>query len=529
MSSISSLTKAVSGLNAAQKGLQVTGHNISNTNTKGYTRQQLLQSESSYVTIGNSGGNALKVGLGVTCDEIRQIRDDLADRRLRTETSVLNYYQQLNSVTQDIESIFDEPYGNTISDLMNTFWAQTQTLSQNVSGITERTQFISTAQVLINKINVVSDSLTDYQMQLNKEVERAVNRINELIDGIKACNDKVAIEKATGENANDYRDERNLLLDELATYGNISYYEGADRRVTVSFEGHTVVDKDITIKMKLKQTEEGSPFDSPVWVDTGSSVYDLDDVSSAAYANDTGSLQALLIARGNNVVNKDTTWKDVALNDNFSVDVQGNAFIVPKIQKLLGDFTSKLVNTVNNTLTGTGIGEWRGKQGLNVFVEINAGRGLVPGNIQVNPELLEGGGYNKLGTINGNPNAPTDHTNNNDQDTTLVTKLLAEMGTSHSWYSNSTLASAPYKKTSSMKDFFSELVTDIGGMGSLYTAKATEKSISTTNIQNERLAMSGVSTDEEFSSMLKYQYAYNASARMITMLDGMMDTIINKM
>ena len=80
-----------------------------------------------------------------------------------------------------------------------------------------------------------------------------------------------------------------------------------------------------------------------------------------------------------------------------------------------------------------------------------------------------------------------------------------------------------------MKDFFSELVTDIGGMGSLYTAKATEKSISTTNIQNERLAMSGVSTDEEFSSMLKYQYAYNASARMITMLDGMMDTIINKM
>ena len=59
--------------------------------------------------------------------------------------------------------------------------------------------------------------------------------------------------------------------------------------------------------------------------------------------------------------------------------------------------------------------------------------------------------------------------------------------------------------------------------------KASEKTTSVTNITNERQAMGGVSTDEEFTSMLKYQYAYNASSRMITMLDGMLDTIINKM
>ena len=138
MSSISSITKAVSGLVTAQKGLQVTGHNISNTNTQGYTRQQLLQSESGYLTIGKNGGYSMQVGLGVTCDEIRQIRDDLADKRLRTEKSVLSYYQSLNAASSDIESMFDEPYGSTISDYLNDFWSQTQKLSTTPNGVEER-------------------------------------------------------------------------------------------------------------------------------------------------------------------------------------------------------------------------------------------------------------------------------------------------------------------------------------------------------------------------------------------------------
>ena len=146
MSSISSLTKAVSGLNAAQKGLQVTGHNIANTNTKGYTRQQLLQSDSSYLSVGTNGGYKMQVGLGVTCDEIRQIRNSLADKRLRTENSVLNYYQKLNTVTTDIEYMFDEPYGDTISDLLDTFWSQAQKLSTSPSGVEERKSFISINQ-----------------------------------------------------------------------------------------------------------------------------------------------------------------------------------------------------------------------------------------------------------------------------------------------------------------------------------------------------------------------------------------------
>ena len=231
---------------------------------------------------------------------------------------------------------------------------------------------------------------------------------------------------------------------------------------------------------------------------------------------------------------------------------------------------------VNDSFTGTGIGTYEGVDGIPVFVpitmpsdvkvksealktaqgaleaavasgveaDITAARTalktareaydtavepyLIAGNVQVNPELLASGGYNKLGTVSkGNGTADNSA---NIGDNSIVKDFLAAFGATQVWNGEAgKLNSAPYQKTSTMTDFFSELVTDLGTQGSLYTSKASEKNISVTNIENERQAMSGVSTDEEFSNMLKYQYAYNASARMITMLDGMLDTIINKM
>lgn len=527
MSSISSLTKAVSGLTAAQKGLQVTGHNISNTNTKGYTRQQLLQSESSYLTIGKNGGYSMQVGLGVTCDEIRQIRDELADKRLRTEKSVLCYYQALNAASTDIESMFDEPYGATVSDYLNDFWSQAQKLSASPNTVEERMSFISAAKVLINKINEVSDQLTDYQFKLDSNIKTSVNRINEITKEIRSLNDKIAISEVNGDNANDYRDQRNVLLDELATYGNISYYEEPSGMIQVQFEGHSIVNHGFEINLELKEIE-GSPFSKITWSDTKNEVFDLENVSSSAFGNDSGSLKGLLIARGEKVVTNATTWDDVALNDKLSVDVEGNAFMIPKIQKMLNEFATELVTLVNESFTGTGMGDHLGQDGVPVFVPI-VGTDMIAGNIQVNPILLANGGYNQLGTI---PKAEdgSDSNKNNVGDNSIIKDFLTKWGTNEQWFNeDGKSASSPYAKTVNLSTFFSELVTEIGSDGAVYIAKTSEKNISVNNIENERAAMGGVSTDEEFSNMLKYQYAYNASARMITMLDGMLDTIINKM
>ena len=543
MSSISSLGKMVSGLNAAQKGLQVTGQNISNVNTKGYTRQQLLQHDTGYLTIGTNAGYAMQVGLGVSCTEIRQIRDELADKRLRNESSILGYYQNMTSASQEIEALFDEPYGDTLSDMINDFWAQTQKLNTAPDGVEERLSFIKSAKVLIGKINDVSNGLSAYQTQVNKQVESSVSKVNELILQIKDYNEMIAKAEINGDNANDYRDQRNLLLDELSTYGKVDYYEEADSRLLVKFEGHIVINKKFTNTLELKQTEEGSPFNKPIWSDTKTDVYDMTKESNSANGNDTGSLKALLLVRGDNYVTADTPWDDVALNDNFSVDKSGNSYMIPKYQKLLNDFANKLVNMVNEAFDGTGIGFHEGQAGVPVFVLADVPSDLVkpaadaseeewaaynerynalliPGNIQVNPELLESGGYNKLGTVSGDPE--------NAGDNTKITEFLAKWEENIEWYQNDG-KTAPLSKTVNLTNFYSEFVTDMGTDSSLYRIKANEKNTSVLNIENERQAMGGVSQDEEFANMLKYQYAYNASARMITMLDGMLDTIINKL
>lgn len=559
MSSISSITKAVSGLAAAQKGLQVTGHNLSNVNTEGYTRQQLLQSESDYLVIGNRGNRYLQVGLGVTQDEIRQIRNELADKRLRTENSVLTYYQTQNSTIQEIEAILDEPYGESVTKLLNNFWSQTQKLNTTPSGVEERQSFISAANVLIKKINDISNSLDQFQTNTNKEVISSVNRINQIIKGIQEYNNLISKAEVNGDNANDYRDQRNNLLDELSEYGKVTYHEEAGSKVVVKFENHLVVDGPFIATMNLEEAETKSIFGKPVWSDTNGDVYNFNETITSVKGNDTGKLKALLISRGNNYVTEETEWKDIAFNDNFSVDESGNSFIIPKIQKMLSDFTGVLVETVNSCFNGTGIGSHQGETGVPVFVPIiptqeykvakenletvlndasatdeqkkvaqaayneAAYKAMTNGNIQVNPELLANGGYNKLGTVN------TEGDPNNVGDSSKVTEFLNEWGTAREWYSDRSEKGAPNYKKVSMTDFYSEFVTDIGTDGSNYSAVAKSKQTGILNIENERQAMGGVSQDEEFANMLKYQYAYNASSRMITMLDGMLDTIINKM
>lgn len=576
MSSIASLGRMVSGLEAAQKGLAVTGHNISNLNTQGYIRQQLLQHESRYLNIG-SGQKLMQVGLGTSLTEIRQIRNELADRRYRTENSIRSYYQTANSVVAEIESILDEPYGEAISKMLSNFWSQAQKLAVNPSGVEERLSFLQSANVLMKKQNYIMESLQEYQENLNTEVIKTVNRINELAKSIRDYNQEIAFAEASGENANDLRDRRNLLLDELSQYIDITYEEEPNGEVRVKAEGRILVDNVFVTEIDLIQTTSGSSFVKPVWKGSNEAVFPFNLEITSSRETDKGKLKALLMARGNDVLRQDTldssgavvkegtTWEDIALNDNLSVDATGNSFLIPKIMKKFEELINGIVTTVNESFSGEGIGIHKDKLGIPVFVPIKVpptapsqptepdpddpiyvgnealyisdynnyidnyrdylktiNTYLTPGNIQVNPELLKDGGYNKLGTV---PRGTDDIGDN-----TLVNNFLTKWNEPIKWPLDSPSSSAaPNAKIVDFMAYYNEFVTEIGAEGSLYKGKAAEKDIVVQNVENERLAMGAVSQDEELTYMMRYQYAYNASARMITVLDGMMDVIINQM
>lgn len=561
MSSIASLGRMTSGLKAAQTGLQVTGHNIANVNTKGYTRQQALQHDSGYLTIGSNGGRLQQVGLGVSISEIRQIRDEFADKRYRSENSVLNFYTSKQSATAEIESILDEPHGASISGMMEDFWKQVQKLSTNPSGVEERLAFIQTADVLIKRANQIMDGFNDYQYEVNIQVKDTVKNINSMLHQIKDLNESISKAEVSGDHANDLRDQRNVLLDELSSYIDIDYYEDKDGKVVVKSEGRNLVDGPFVVEMGLKTLDNGTGFVVPTWRDTGEEVYQLTNVVNGTSGEDTGKLKGLLIARGNTVGNMNTSWDEIALNPNYSVDKAGNSYIMPKVQKQLDSLIHELTTVVNDTLSGMGIGDHKGAVGVPVFVPIHTTDGtplpnypkledyadipggltaieqyktamtkykedikmyLTAGNIQVNPELMQDGGYNKLGTVGSDPD--------NIGDNSIVTDLLNEWSKSREWpIDGKGLASAPNAKHSDFMDFYAEMVSEVGAEGSEYRGKIKEKSTLVTTVDNERMAMGAVSQDEELSNMLKYQYAYNAAARMVNVLDGMMDTIINKL
>lgn len=513
--SLTSIVNMTSALGAAQRGLHITSHNLTNINTKGYTRQQLLLSDSFY----RAPSKGLQVGTGVCIDEVRQIRNELTDIKVRKESSILSYYQTQNTAIAEMEAILDEPNGESVSSVLNSLWSQTQKLATNPSGVEERLSFIQTCGVLAKRINHIMESVNVYQNYVNDKIIEGSNRVNELLSGIAEINEVIAKSEINGDNANDYRDTRNVLLDELSTYIDIQYFEDSTGRVEIKAEGRNILSRGYVSQIELVQTSTPdcptSSFVKPVWADTKVDVFDFTKSISAKFGNDGGGLKGLLVIRGDAPANINTDWDTIAFNDNFSVDADGNSFIIPKLQKKLAEFTQELISIMNDAFSqGTGQGVYAGQQGVPIFVPLN-GTELKAGNLAINPLLLENGGYNRLGTsLSGDLN-----------DTTIIEDFLKEWSKPREWFGNGT--TSPIKKQVNFVDFYAEYVTEIGNQGSLYTGKINEKNTLVVSLENDRLSVSAVSQDEELSTLLKYQHAYNAASRVVTVMDTMLETMLN--
>lgn len=519
--SISSLSRSMSGLLSSQKGLEVTGHNISNVNTKGYTRQQLLHQDSSYLDIGVNGGFPFQVGTGVSDTEVRQIRNSFLDQQFRTQNSVLSYYKTQTTVMNEIETILDEPFGEALSGLLDNFWGQTQKLSSNPENIEERMAFIQSACSLMERAKQIQDSYIDYQFNLNEQVETSIANINELTDNILEMNKKVSDAEKNGQKANDYRDIRNNFIDELSGYMQIDVYEEADGSVVIHAEGNVLVSGLFKNEILMKQAEPMSPFKVPAF-SSGGNVFDLSREIHSSLGNDGASLKALLVARGTAVADSETSWKDIALNDSKSVSEEGNSYIVPELQKGLDMLMMEISDIVNSALDGEGIGSHEGLQGVPIFVKIVDNKPFTTSNMQINPELLETGGYNKLGTV---------PIKGDIGDNTKIQELLAAWNEPREWYKNSDgtkNTNAPFDKNLNIPDYFNQYIGYVGQKGFNAASRMSEKTSIVTSVTNEKFNLMSVSLDEELATMMKYQYAYNASARMVTTLDGMIETVINQ-
>ncbi len=251
---MTSMYTGVSGLIVNQTSINTTAHNISNVDTPGYTRQQILSSDFSYNKIGESANSYMKVGLGTDMAAIRQVRDVFLDKSYRLEIGRESFYEAQCETVEEIESLFGELDGEAFKSSLSDLWTAISELANDPDNTVNRGVVVTTASSFLEKSEIISSQLSSYQTNLNTQIQAKVNRINQIGDSIKSLNKAIRSNESSGQKANDYRDERNALLDELGGLVSITYKEDAYGMVSVSAEGVQFVSDDTVYHMKAQKT-----------------------------------------------------------------------------------------------------------------------------------------------------------------------------------------------------------------------------------------------------------------------------------
>ncbi len=297
---MTSLWTGVSGLTVSQSGLNTTAHNLSNVNTKGYSRQQMINVDFNYNFIGyNYEGQKLNVGLGATADVVRQLRNRFYDETYREEVGRQGYYEGQWEALSEIQELFGEMEGVAFQNSIEGIWDAIQELAKEPESIVCRSTLVNRASEFLDRAQDIYTQISKFQTDLNKQVQTAVNRINELGQQIYEMNKKVAAAEASGvENANDYRDTRNLALDELSKYIKIEYSEDPNGVVQVVAEGVQFVSELSVNKIETKEISDDTLMLKAVWSQTGDDVVSRNKSVNLQSDSDIGYLKGLLIARG---------------------------------------------------------------------------------------------------------------------------------------------------------------------------------------------------------------------------------------
>jgi len=250
---------ARSGLYANERGLFVTGHNIANVNTPGYVRQQAILKEASVQTSFGKYG-LIQLGLGTGIQEIRQIRHTFLDNIYRQENTTLGYWETRQKTFQDVQAIMAEPLGSGLQDILNQFWDSWQELSKEPDSLTVRAVVRQRSEALVQKLNHLGEQLDRLQKDLNSELIGKVNEFNEITRKIADLNVTILKCEVNGDSANDYRDQRNYLIDRLTKLAKVDILEMQDGQIDITIDGYYVVQKGVSTDIYAAERSPGDQF-----------------------------------------------------------------------------------------------------------------------------------------------------------------------------------------------------------------------------------------------------------------------------
>ena len=277
---------ARSGLSVNERGLYVTGHNLSNVNTTGYVRQQSVSKDSGYQNTYTKNG-LVQVGLGADIQETRQIRNTFLDNIYRNENTSLGYWDARNKAFEDVQNILGDPMGAGLQSCMNQFWDSWQELAKEPDSLTTRALVRQRSQALVYQFNQIGTQMDRLQGDLNSEVKVRVDELNSITSNIAKLNVEIMKQELNSDSANDLRDQRNNLIDQLSKICNADTYENQDGEVDVTLGGYMLVSKGVSKNLYVQST-----------VENGSFYYPMLEGTNTIVPIKSGTLKGLLEARG---------------------------------------------------------------------------------------------------------------------------------------------------------------------------------------------------------------------------------------
>ena len=260
--SFASFEIARSGLAVNERGLSVTGQNISNVNTPGYVRQQAMITTGPYQNVMNKNG-MFQLGLGADIQQIRQIRHAFLDNIYRKESTTLGYWEAKSKTFQDVQAVLGEPMGAGLQNIMNQFWDSWQELSKEPDSLTVRALVRQRGEAVVQQVNHLGAQLDKLQSDLNSEIRVRIDEINEITTKIASLNVEILKNEISTDSANDYRDQRNTLVDRLCKLADVQVNEMQDGQLDITLGGYFLVTKGIQRGLYAEESQAGSGFVVP--------------------------------------------------------------------------------------------------------------------------------------------------------------------------------------------------------------------------------------------------------------------------
>jgi flagellar hook-associated protein 1 FlgK len=466
---------------AQRAALNTTGNNISNANTDGYTRQRAeMQAtrEIPYPGLSNEAGPA-QLGTGVEVNKIARLRDDFLDIQFRHQNEDLGYYQARSDTFTKIEGLLNEPSDSGIAHAMDQFWQGWVELSKTPDSSSTRAVVAQRAVALAETFQFTFDSLDQMSTDLNNVIQVDVSQINSITEQIGALNDQIGRLVPHNYQPNELYDKRDVLLDQLSKLVNIN--------VKPSSAGNGMVD--VFISNQSQALVKG----------TQSNIVTF-----------PSSVDANKIAIGNGQTpdpNNAVTLDSGELLGRIEAVSQFIPNIKAKMTGMVNEFVDQ-VNQIHSSSTALNLDDIHNSstvgEGLSFYVDSDPSAGT---KWILNPNIASN--LNKIAAATS-PNAGD---------------------------GSNALAIANLKKTiltingssATVDDYYQNIIGQLGVDSQQAQRMENNTQMLVNQVDNNRQSISGVSLDEEMTNMIRFQQAYNAAARVVTVMDDVLDKLINGM